>query len=97
MQNTFLAEGQETLYGIDAPTSAAQFTASQIETLLRDGITPLEYPVGKPKIDYSVSDSIVSSLLISLLFISSLVKSSLISFLNLRFLIAYMIGRVIFP
>ncbi len=50
MQNTFLAEGQEGLYGIDAPLPADRFTAAQIEILLTDGVTPLEYVVGAPKI-----------------------------------------------
>lgn len=50
MQNTYLAEGQEDIYGIDAPKSADKFTDAQIETLLSDGVACIEYVVGKPKI-----------------------------------------------
>lgn len=50
MQNTFVAEGQEGLYGIDAPFAADKFTDAQIETLLTDGIACIEYVVGKPKV-----------------------------------------------
>jgi phage tail sheath gpL-like len=50
MQNTFLVEGQGGLYGIDAPLPGDQFTPAQIETILADGIAPLEYPNGSPKI-----------------------------------------------
>jgi phage tail sheath gpL-like len=50
MQNTFLVEGQEDIYGIDAPKAADKFTDAQIETLLSDGVACIEYVVGKPKI-----------------------------------------------
>ena len=50
MQNTFLAEAQQGLYGIDAPLPADKFTDAQIETLLTDGIACIEYQNGKPKI-----------------------------------------------
>lgn len=50
MQNTFVAEAQEGLYGIDAPFAADKFTDAQIETLLTDGVACVEYQNGKPKI-----------------------------------------------
>lgn len=51
MQNGYLAEGQGTLYGIDAPVGQAKFTALQIEGLLSDGVAPIKFDrVGKPQI-----------------------------------------------
>lgn len=49
MQTSYLVEGQETLYGIDPPDTP--WTGNQIETLLRDGLAPIEFDrVGKPQI-----------------------------------------------
>jgi len=50
MQNTFVAEAQGGLYGIDAPKPVDKFTDAQIETLLSDGVACIEYVAGKPKI-----------------------------------------------
>lgn len=51
MQRSYLLEAQGTLYGIDAPVGQAKFTASQIETLLSDGVAPISFDrVGKPQL-----------------------------------------------